>query len=96
MKIAKLSVCSELTQRENKDLNIKKLNKKENLSAQISRTENSNSNKDIKKNKIYLKLPFQENNSYRNNINKISFEPTLNILRKKILLKKGKEFKLKN
>ena len=83
MKIAKLSVCSELTQRENKDLNIKKLNKKENLSAQISRTENSNSNKDIKKNKIYLKLPFQENNSYRNNINKISFEPTLNNLRSK-------------
>ena len=52
MKIAKLSVFSELTQRENKDLNIKKLNKKENLSAQISRTEYSNSNKDIKKNKI--------------------------------------------
>ena len=60
MKIAKLSVFSELTQRENKDLNIKKLNKKENLSAQISRTENSNSNKDIKKNKIYLKLLFKK------------------------------------
>ena len=95
MKIAKLSVCSELTQRENKDLNIKKLNKKENLSAQISRTENSNSNKDIKKNKIYLKLPFQENNSYRNNINKISFEPTLNILRKKNSFEKRKRIQTK-
>ena len=95
MKIAKLSVCSELTQRENKDLNIKKLNKKENLSAQISRTEYSNSNKDIKKNKIYLKLPFQENNSYRNNINKISFEPTLNILRKKNSFEKRKRIQTK-
>ena len=58
MKIAKLSVCSELTQRENKDLNIKKLNKKENLSAQISRTENSNSNKDIKKKQDLFETPF--------------------------------------
>ena len=61
MKKSKLSIYSEQTQRENKDLNNIISNKKESLSTQISRTENSNSNKDINKNKIHLKLPLQEN-----------------------------------
>ena len=42
-----------------------------------------------------MKLPFQENNSYRNNINKISFEPTLNILRKKNSFEKRKRIQTK-
>ena len=90
MKTSKLSIYSEQTQRENKDLNNIISNKKESLSTQISRTENSNSNKDINKNKIHLKLPLQENNSYRKNINKLSFEPTLKISRTKDFFQKLK------
>ena len=72
-------------QKENNELNLinQKISiKKDSLIAEEnSNNEYNNNNKDINfiKKKIHIKLPLYENNSYRKNINKISFEPSLKI-----------------
>ena len=72
-------------QKENNELNLinQKISiKKDSLIAEEnSNNEYNNNNKDINfiKKKIHIKLPLYENNSYRKNNNKISFEPSLKI-----------------